>query len=176
MAQYYTPVTVTGYNAGAPTDDGVAEPQNEITWQVIKEKLPDTLKTAIENIDTNLQAAFAKIPWNGINAQSSGYAITTGDLGNLVTMNGAFTVTLLAAATATAGYMIGIKNVGTDLVTIDADGTETIDGSETITLIDPNDTVVLVCDGSNWLIAAALTSVVFDAGNASTVLASQVFI
>jgi len=176
MVQYYTPVNVTGYNANAPSDDGVAEAQNEITWQIIKEDLSDKLKTAIESIDTNLQAAFNKIPWNGINAQSSNYTITTSDLGNLVTMNGAFTVTLLASATATAGFMIGVKNVGTDAVTIDGNLTETIDGSETLVLNDQNDAVVLVSDGTNWQIAAAVTAVVFDPGASSSILASQVFI
>lgn len=175
MVEYYSPVSITGYNISPPTDDGVDEAQNEVTWQVIKEKLPDPLKTAIEALDTELQAAFAKIPWNGINAQTSNYTLTANDLGKLITIDGAFTLTLLAAATASDGFTFGVKNVGTDIVTIDGDGTEEIDGSETVTLDDQNDAVILVCDGSNWKILAAITETGFKAGNESMILASQVF-
>lgn len=176
MVEYYTPVTVTGYNTSPPTDDGVDEAQNEITWQTIKEKLPDPLKTAIEALDTELQAAFGKIPWNGVNSQSSNYTLVANDLGKLVAINGTFTLTLLAAATASDGFTFAVKNVGTGVVTIDGATTETIDGEETVTLDDQNDAVILVCDGSNWKALAAITQAGFKAGNESMVLASQVFL
>jgi hypothetical protein len=64
----YTNVSISGYNANPPPDDGTevdwtsaAVPGNEIKWQGIKEKLSDPLKTALEEIDTNVDAAITAI-------------------------------------------------------------------------------------------------------------------
>ncbi len=47
--------------------------------------------------------------------------------------SGTFTVTLFAAA-AHAGYRVRIKNIGTGVITVDGNGSETIDGALTATI------------------------------------------
>jgi len=55
----YTPVSVSGYNAGPPPDDGSTSASNQVSWSGIKTKLADPLNTAIESIDTNVSSADA---------------------------------------------------------------------------------------------------------------------
>jgi hypothetical protein len=67
------------------------------------------------------------------------------------TTSNAITVDLLAAATAGDGYRIDIKIVNaTNAVTIDGNGSETIDGATTQVLSVLYSNLSLVCDGSNW--------------------------
>lgn len=72
--------------------------------------------------------------------------------------SGGFSVNLLAAATATNGYEITIKktDVSTNLVTIDGNEGETIEGRATFILYDQNDVVTLLCDGSNWRVKSGV--------------------
>lgn len=64
----------------------------------------------------------------------------------------AFTLTLLAAATAADGFTLTI--VKTDAtahaVTLDGNASETIGGATTFALSGQGDAATLVCDGSNW--------------------------
>ena len=72
--------------------------------------------------------------------------------------SGAITVNLLAAATAADGFQITIKKTDSSSndVTIDGNASETIDGSTTLVLDGENNSVTLVCDGSNWFVKASL--------------------
>lgn len=67
---------------------------------------------------------------------------------------GAFTVDL-PAASGLAGKRFVFKKVNTDFnkITIDPNGSETIDGATTYILNTPNESVVLVCDGTSWYTA-----------------------
>ncbi len=61
------------------------------------------------------------------------------------------TVTLLAAATAGDGFKLIIKNLhATASVTVDGNGSETIDGGTTATLATQYESITIVSDGSNW--------------------------
>lgn len=51
----YSPVTVIGYNANPPADDGTQVGTNEITWAKHIEKIGGPLKTALESIDSNVE-------------------------------------------------------------------------------------------------------------------------
>ena len=53
----YTQVTITDYNASAPTDDGASGSANTITWAKIKTKLGDPINTAIASVDDNTASA-----------------------------------------------------------------------------------------------------------------------
>ena len=66
---------------------------------------------------------------------------------------GSLTVTL-PTAVGIAGYEYNIKRINTPpgTVIIDADGTETIDGTLTQTLLMQWASVTIVSDGSNWLV------------------------
>ncbi len=67
------------------------------------------------------------------------------------TTGGTFTVTLPAVA-GNAGLTYEIKNIGTNTLTIDGNGAETIDGALTAVLSSQYDSITLVCDGTEWWI------------------------
>jgi hypothetical protein len=68
-------------------------------------------------------------------------------LGNHATT--AFTITLPSVSSAQTGREIVIKNINTATVTVDGDGSETIDGSLTVAL-NQYDSITIISDGSNW--------------------------
>jgi hypothetical protein len=62
------------------------------------------------------------------------------------------TVNLVAAATCGSGFKYQIKNRSTNTITIDPNGSETVDGSATFDLSTQEASVTLITDGSNWFI------------------------
>lgn len=70
----------------------------------------------------------------------------------IYTPSAAITVNLVAAATCGAGFRYHIKNRGSFTLTIDANSTETIDGSQTYALSIAESAITLITDGSNWFI------------------------
>lgn len=67
------------------------------------------------------------------------------------------TYALLAAATAGAGFTVGVRKSTDDAgdVIIDPNGSETIDGLTTFNLVQKGDTLTIMSDGSNWQILEA---------------------
>lgn len=63
-------------------------------------------------------------------------------------------VNLPAAATAKSGRLYNIKKTDSSAnkVTVDGDGSETIDGDTTFEILQQDESVTIVCDGSNWYI------------------------
>ena len=95
-----------------------------------------------------------------ISAKSANYTVTTGDAGAAITVDasgGARTVTLPPAATAGEGFKLVVKKADTssNTVTIDGDGSETIDGATTRVLRLPYQSAALICDGTKWHVMAA---------------------
>lgn len=87
--------------------------------------------------------------------KTSAYTVVLGDFGKTILCSAsgaAFTVTLLAAATAGDGFRVAFKKTDSSVnaVTIDGNGAETIDGATTVTLDVQYDSFELVSDGSNW--------------------------
>lgn len=80
------------------------------------------------------------------------YNANIGDLVRVDPSGGGFTVNLPSAAGLT-GLGVTIKNVtnSTNTVTIDGDGSETIDGNTTTPLNTAYGSVTVVSDGSNWM-------------------------
>jgi hypothetical protein len=62
------------------------------------------------------------------------------------------TVNLVAAATCGSGFKYQIKNRSPNTITIDPNGSETIDGSATFSIPTQEASVSLITDGSNWFI------------------------
>ena len=66
------------------------------------------------------------------------------------------TLTLPAASTATAGQTFVIKDegaaVGTNAITVEGGGSDTIDGLTSFTITSPYGSIGLYTDGSNWFI------------------------
>lgn len=96
-------------------------------------------------------------------SKTSAYTVTTADDQATIlcdATSAAFTVTLPAAATAGDGFVVAVKKTDSsaNAVTIDGDGAETIDGSTTRLLAVQNESVILICDGSDWSIKAVSAS------------------
>ena len=103
-------------------------------------------------------------PVSGLDVQTSmglsvinytnGTNITLDNTHNVVLCNnGSYTVTLPPASSNT-NRLYTIKNInpaGED-ITIDGNGTETIDGDTTFVLSNYNQTITIACDGTNWFI------------------------
>jgi hypothetical protein len=72
---------------------------------------------------------------------------------NDTTIGGNVTINLPSAATVGSGWELIVKKTGSShLVTLDASGTETIDGETTSVLKIENDSIRVVSDGTNWKI------------------------
>ena len=85
-----------------------------------------------------------------ISARTSDTVLGAADIGTLIDItSGTFTQTFTAAATLGAGWYCYIRNSGTGNVTLDPDGSETID-SVTTGIVTPGVTILIVCTGSTF--------------------------
>lgn len=170
MGNPYTSQSISGYNSSPPPDDGSTGSDNEITWAKHKSKLADPVKTLAEGVNSAVSTAFGKIFGNNITTAATAYTVQTSDQGKFISCSGTFTVTLLAAATAGTNFCFGVLNNGSGTITLDGNGSETINGSTTVTL-GPGQGAVLATDASNWFalgLGVALT------GASNTFTADQV--
>jgi hypothetical protein len=81
--------------------------------------------------------------------------LDTSDDGKLITADatsGAFIITLPAAATAANGYEVTVQKIdsSTNIVTVDANGAETINGVSDLDLTDQYTAATLRSDGTEW--------------------------
>ena len=137
MGSKYTTQTATGYNASPPADDGTHVATNKVQWGVdVKAKIGDPLKTLADAINTAL------VTFTNFGSRSVASNDTTTAADHMMTLecSGTFTETLLEAATASAGYLVSIKNIGTGVITIVLkSATDTLDGTVNGTMtIQPN--------------------------------------
>ena len=89
-----------------------------------------------------------------IDNKTAAYTVVSGDLGAIINCTAnTFTVSLDPAATLGAGFNCWIWNTGTGVITIDPNGTETVDGVDPTTefKLTQGTGVRLVCTGTNWL-------------------------
>ena len=85
-------------------------------------------------------------------AKTAAYTMTvTDDVILCGAGNQTFTVTLPAASEAT-GKVYHIKNVGTGTITVDGNGSETIDGGTTAILTVQYESITILSSGSEWFI------------------------
>ena len=61
MANPYNSVTVSGYDDANVPNDGSRTAANRVDYDALKEDLTDPLKTALESINANAQAAISVI-------------------------------------------------------------------------------------------------------------------
>jgi len=101
---------------------------------------------------TNDKFATGAIANSTVTSKSAAYTITTSDQINLGNASGgAFTYTL-PTASGNSGLRLVIKKTDSseNAITIDGNGSETIDGDTTLLLNAENDFVEIISDGSNW--------------------------
>ena len=83
-----------------------------------------------------------------------------------------FTVTL-PTAVGIDGKIYIIKNSGSGTITVDANGSETIDGALTVSL-KPNDVIQITSDNSNWKITGGIgTNVISNSAKSGSVVAGS---
>lgn len=103
-----------------------------------------------------------------VSAKTANYTVTASDDCSCILVSasgGARTVTLPAAASAGSGFKVVIKKTDSsaNTVTIDGNGSETIDGAATKVLRLQNQSVALICDGTGWRVMAEGS--VFESGS-----------
>jgi hypothetical protein len=88
-----------------------------------------------------------------ISNKTAAYTVVAGDLGTIINCTAnTFTVSLTAAATLGSGFNCWVWNTSattTDVITIDLNGAETIDGLSTL-ILRRGEGMQIVCDGTNW--------------------------
>lgn len=174
MGNPYTSVTVSGYNASPPPDDGSNVAANEIKYSVPKTKLGDPLKTAIEAVDTNITTAFAKLFFANVTAVGTNYTVQSTDQGKLIRATAAVTITTPSAGTEGVPFTFLVKNDHTAAITIEGNGAETIDGAVNISL-PAGVTVILGTNGSNWFTGNPYGALANANGNAASVAYAATF-
>ena len=131
MGKKWATVATTGYKTTLTVpDDGTKVEGNRIKYSTITTDLTDPLNTAIGSAVANLDQLFTEAN----TATSTNYTTVASDHATWLEVTGTKTITLLAAATATAGYRVGVKNVSTGVVTVARSSTDTIDGATSIVL------------------------------------------
>lgn len=93
-----------------------------------------------------------------VEARSSNTILSHGDHGKVIKATSTFSQTFTAAATLGDGWWCAIRNDGTGVITLDPNGSETINGSTTIAL-NPGEALTVFCDGSNFKAYGTLHSV-----------------
>jgi hypothetical protein len=84
-------------------------------------------------------------------ARTSNTALTPTNKSNLIDItSGTFTQTFNAAATLGSGWFCYIRNSGTGDITLDPNGSETIDGLTTF-IMYPGETRLIQCSGTNFI-------------------------
>lgn len=151
MGSRYTTVNISGYNSSPPADDGSSTEANKVKWSTIKTKLPDPLKDAIESVNTKLVNAFDT---SVVSKTASSVSVGESDNGKLLLFDAssnAITANLAAAGTLGDGWQcVFILSDATNALTIDPNGSETINGSATMTLDSAYSAVIIRCDGTNF--------------------------
>jgi hypothetical protein len=88
-----------------------------------------------------------------ISNKTGAYTVVAGDLGTIINCtSGTFTVSLTAAATLGSGFNCWVWNTSattTDVITIDPNSAETIDGLSSL-ILRRGEGMQIVCDGTNW--------------------------
>jgi len=82
-----------------------------------------------------------------VTTKTGNYTATTDD--DTIRCNGTLTITL-PTAIGNDGKTFDIKNIGTGTVTIDGDGSQTIDGELSVSNSIQYDTITVRSNGSNW--------------------------
>jgi len=100
--------------------------------------------------------------------RTTAYAVTGADRGRVIDTTGTWTLTLLAAASAGAGFSFVLRNLGAGTITIDPNGSETVDAATTLA-VGPGASGLVICTGTAWLTLALPGSIMGAArgGNGS---------
>lgn len=88
-------------------------------------------------------------PFNTVVAKTATYTVVATDRGVHLDCSGTFTLGFTAAATLGSGFCISLRNSGAGAITVDPNGSETLDGSTSV-ILAPGQSLVMLCDGSSF--------------------------
>lgn len=120
----YNEVTVTGFNANPPVDDGSQVAANEVEWQKHLDKIGNPLKTAIEAIDDNVKSFSL-----AFGALADLDTVGTAQIDNLAVTNAKLATDSVTSGKIAAGA-IGVSELATNSVTADAIAADAVGASE----------------------------------------------
>lgn len=104
--------------------------------------------TAGQYVTNNGTLAFwGNAGYAGVLPLTAGYTVVSTDKEKLFRCSGTFTVAFQAAATLGTKFCVYLQNSGTGDITLDPNGSETIDGLTTY-IMYPGEARLVVCDGS----------------------------
>lgn len=152
MSNPYSQPSIAGYNASPPADDASEVASNQLEWAKHITKIGNPLKTYAQAIDAAALAAFGLTFGAAVLSKSANYIVTVNDRGRWIGVTGTSTITLPSAATVGDGFPLLVINLGSDVVTIDGDSSELINGALTLTLIE-GDFALLNSNGTAWTAA-----------------------
>ena len=166
MTNPYNSSTVPpSYNANPPPDDGSPVAANEIKWATHKDKIGDPLKSFVESVNSNVLAAFTQILGGAVSQEASNFTITSADRGKFFICSNNITVSFDPANSIGSNFCVAIQKADVaNTVTIDPDGSETIDGNTTLVLRRLREAVIVTCDGSNFFTATTPASALVSRG------------
>lgn len=119
------------------------------SYKMVLDDAADVTIWTVDKISGDEQNTFA----GAVVSTATTYNVTVANNNNMIIGTATLTLNLVAAVTAGEGFFIIVKNDGSGTVTIDPNGTETINGATTLAL-DAGASCIAVCDGSNWKVAA----------------------
>jgi len=102
-------------------------------------------KWPIDNVSGSSVSSFG----DQVTSISTTTSITSAYENDLILTTSSPTLNLWGAATAGEGWTFVVKNTDSGTTTIDPNGSETIDGSATLTL-DEDEWAIIYSDGTNW--------------------------
>lgn len=151
------PTTTTNYGLSKPL---VNDPVDQDVWgnelNSDMDDLDSLMKTGINWLASSKSASFS------VTAPTSG-STDTGSANTFFLCDataGSIVASLPSAASAGNGFTVAFKKVDASIntLTLDGSGSETIDGATTLSITAQNNSVAIVCDGSNWKILSNTTS------------------
>jgi hypothetical protein len=109
------------------------------------ENAAGVLQREADNIDGGASTGFA----SQVVSRSSSFSLSVNDRNFVIVCTSAITASLLPAATAGDGFIAVIVNLSSGNVTIDPDGSETINNASTL-VITPGNSATISTDGTEW--------------------------
>ena len=147
--QTFTDSTESTANANPVVLDAFGRADIWLDTGSYKFVLKDSTGSAIKTVD-NITGDTVNVFGSEVTAISTNTNVTVSDKNKVFDCSAVLTLSLLAAATAGEGFIVGIKNRSAGAVTINPDGLELIDGQSTFTL-KTGQSVMVICTGTEWL-------------------------
>lgn len=87
-------------------------------------------------------------------SKTGAFTVAKEDVGKTFVCSGTFTISLTAAASLGSGFLFGIRNDGTGVLTVDPNSSELLDGVSTLS-IQVGWSYLFLCTGTAWVTVSA---------------------